>query len=275
MNGDLLETTLGEMVADDSAAFGTPARAASAFRGRADRERSGVLSTAQRHTEFLEDPRLAEVLSRDDIRWSSLKEIPTTVYLVIPPAQLRAQSRFVRVLLALAMAELTTTKPGETEVLLLLDEVAQLGHFAALEDAIAIVRGYGVRVWALVQDLSQLKAVYPKWETFLANTALQAFGTQDQFTARHLSEALGQQTIKVRSESKSRKDGELLGTLGKNDALTGRALLTPDEIRTLPESTVLVLEQGKRPARLRRLDYLKDPELAGRGDANPMYARVG
>jgi hypothetical protein len=63
------------------------------------------------------------------------------------------------------------------------------------------LRGYGVSLWLLVQDLSQLEAVYPKWRTFLANTTLQAFGTQDYQTARYLSDVLGQTTVGYITES--------------------------------------------------------------------------
>jgi type IV secretion system protein VirD4 len=56
------------------------------------------------------------------------------------------------------------------KVAFLLDEFAQLGRMQAVEDAISLVRGYGAAFWLFVQDLSQLKAIYPKWQTFLANT---------------------------------------------------------------------------------------------------------
>ena len=54
-------------------------------------------------------------------------------------------------------------EPGrpEHEVLFLLDEFAQLGRFSPVEDGISVVRGYGGRFWILVQDLSQLRALYP------------------------------------------------------------------------------------------------------------------
>ena len=48
----------------------------------------------------------------------------------------------------------------------------------------------------------------------------------------------------------------------------------PDEVRRLNERQVVVLQQGQPPYLLQRLDYLRDPELAGLGDANPMYAAV-
>ena len=39
-----------------------------------------------------------------------------------------------------------------------------------LADSVTLLRGYGAQLWLFVQDLSQLKAVYPRWQSFLANT---------------------------------------------------------------------------------------------------------
>jgi type IV secretory pathway TraG/TraD family ATPase VirD4 len=64
-------------------------------------------------------------------------------------------------------------------------------------------------------------------------------------------------------------------TAGTAFAAHGRPLLMPDEIRRLSEQQVIVLQQGQPPYLLQRLDYLRDPELAGLGDANPMYQAVG
>ena len=44
-----------------------------------------------------------------------------------------------------------------------LDEFGQLGRLDALVDSLTLMRGYGAQLWLLVQDLSQLKAVYPRW----------------------------------------------------------------------------------------------------------------
>ena len=57
-----------------------------------------------------------------------------------------------------------------------LDEFGQLGRLDALVDSLTLMRGYGAQLWLLVQDLSQLKAVYPRWQSFLANTSQQYFG---------------------------------------------------------------------------------------------------
>jgi type IV secretion system protein VirD4 len=143
----------------------------------------------------------------------------------------------------------------------------------SIEDAISLVRGYGARFWLLVQDLSQLKGVYPKWQTFLANSAKQFFGTADYETAKYVSDMLGQTTIEFRTSGDSSTASIQGGSSGTSSSqqLAARSLLTPDEVMRQGSMRPIVLIQGERPYSLERINYLADPEYAGLADANPFH----
>ncbi len=266
---------LADMSATDILAFGIPARAANAFLSKEAKEASAVLSTAQRHTAFLDDPRIVSALSCSDFSFADLKRRSMTVYVVMPPDRLAAQTRFMRALVGAALSAITATsdKP-QFNTLFLLDEFAQLGRLQAIEDAISLVRGYGARFWLFVQDLSQLKGVYPKWQTFLANSAKQFYGTADYETAKYVSDMLGQTTIEFRtlgdSSSTSLQGGGSSGT-STNQQLAARSLLTTDEVMRQGPTRPIVLIQGERPYSLERVNYLTDVEYAGMADANPFH----
>lgn len=272
---ETLASHLADMSGNDALAFGIPARAANAFTSKEPKEASGVLSTAQRHTSFLDDPRIVEALSRSDFNLADLKRTPMTVYVVMPPDRLAAQARFMRALVGAALSAITATsdKP-KFNTLFLLDEFAQLGRMPAIEDAISLVRGYGARFWLFVQDLSQLKGVYPKWQTFLANSAKQFYGTSDFETAKYVSDMLGQTTIQFRtvgdSSTSALQGGGSSGT-SSSQQLTGRSLLTPDEVMRHGPMRPVVLIQGEPPYNLDRLNYLVDHEYSGLADANPFH----
>lgn len=254
-------------------AFGVIARAANSFAAKPERERGSVLSTAQRHTAFLDDPRIVAALERSDFTMADLKTRAKTVYIVLPPNKLAANSRFLRGFIGLALAAITssTTRP-EQPVVFMMDEFAQLGRMAAVEDAIAVVRGYGAAFWIFVQDLSQLRAVYPKWQTFLANAAQQYFAVADYDTAHYVSSMLGQRTVEFRTRGTSSPDFKFgHGSTSTSQHFTGRALLTPDEV--MKSHGVIVFIAGERPYGLQRLNYLSDPEYAGLADPNPYFAR--
>jgi type IV secretory pathway TraG/TraD family ATPase VirD4 len=275
-SADDLAATLDDMTADPEAGQRIPARAAAAHLNRPERERGSVLSTVVRHTAWLDDPRLCAALARSDFNLADLKRQPMTVYLAIPPDRLRACLGFVRGFIGLALDGITTAprKPVH-RVAFFLDEFGQLGRMDRLADSVTLLRGYGAQLWLFVQDLSQLKAVYPRWQSFLANTSQQFFGTADFDTARYLSGALGQQTIRYETQNVSQSSGTWgkpgSSSTGTGEHLQGRSLLTPDEVMRLGPTRQIVLVSGEPPYLLNRVSYLTDPAYAGRFDANPLH----
>ena len=73
-------------------AHGLIARAANGQLGKFDREAPGVLSSVQRHTHFLDSPRIVDNTSLSDFRFADLKERPGTVFLCLPPDRLDTQA---------------------------------------------------------------------------------------------------------------------------------------------------------------------------------------
>jgi type IV secretory pathway TraG/TraD family ATPase VirD4 len=269
-----LETLLREL-STSRIAFGRVGRMARTLLGKDERERASVMSTALRHTNFLDDPRIEKALRGHSFDFGSLKTGPMTVYLIIPPDKLTAYARFVRATLVLALqAMVAETTVPEHDVVFILDEVAQLGRIAPLEDAVSIMRGYGVRLWLLLQDLGQIQGTYRKWRSFLASSTLQFFGVQDNETARYVSEALGNQTVWVHGSGQSHNHGPKQGSRSSssNRSATARPLLTAEEVRTLPATDVLVLSPGRKPHKLRRLHYVDDPETRDFAKPSPLYA---
>ncbi|HEY1414202.1 MAG TPA: type IV secretory system conjugative DNA transfer family protein, partial [Rhodopila sp.] len=273
---DDMAEVFGEMMVDPQRGQRIVARAATAHVNRPEKERSSVLSTLVRHTGWLDDPRLEATFNRSDFDLRDLKRRPMTVYLAIPPDRLRACLGFVRGFIGLALNAMTAV-PGmpPTRVAFFLDEFGQLGRMDSLADTITILRGYGVQFWLFVQDLSQLKAVYPRWQSFLANTTQQFFGTADYDTAKYISDALGQFTIRYQTTNRSSQTGGPGGSTGTGEHLQGRFLLTPDEVMRLGPAKPIVMISGEAPYLLDRLNYLTDAPYARRFAENPMHGNAG
>jgi type IV secretion system protein VirD4 len=272
---------LKEMQASE-AVDGLVARAAARLLQKAPKERSGVISTAQSHTHFLDSPRMAEVLKRSSVDFSQLKRQPFSVYLILPTDRIDAYARWLRLLIACALrATARTAGQPKERVLFLLDEFAHLGRMHPVQRDIGLAGGFGVTFWLIVQDLSQLKSTYGEtWPTFLANVdVLQAFGINDWDTAEYLSRMTGEATIYVESThhsrgvSRGRHAQRQLGT-GRAWSEQGRRLLLPDEVRRLPHEAQLLFVKGNAPLLVKRLNYLHDREFQDRADPNPLYGAV-
>lgn len=177
------------------------------------KEIKSVISAARTQLAFLDDPAICKCLAASNpkrtFRFADLKRDKITVYLVLPFKQMEAQGRWLRLLITSAIEELTDEpRKGDGRVLFMLDEFAQLGRLPAIERALALVRGYGVQLWPFVQDLPQLKSVYPdRWESFLSSAGVaQFFAPNDKMTAEYISDRCGQ-TLRRRSSSSSSKSG--------------------------------------------------------------------
>jgi type IV secretory pathway TraG/TraD family ATPase VirD4 len=265
-----LDGVLADMSSTDEA-FELPKRAANVFLAKAEKERSGVLSTAARHTSFLDDPRIVAALSKSEVHLEELKQRPMTVYIAIPPHKLASNTRFIRALMGLGLAGLmrTTEQPAH-RVAFFFDEFAQLGHMRQVEDAISVIRGYGGVFWMFVQDLSQLQKVYPKWQSLVANAGKQFFRTSDIDTAKYISSSLGDATVEYESTSKSPgKDFFGPGSKSRSQHFSARPLLKPEEVMT--HEGAIVLLPPSPPFDLVAVNYLKEKRYSSLADENPYH----
>ncbi|MEE1154078.1 MAG: type IV secretory system conjugative DNA transfer family protein [Acutalibacteraceae bacterium] len=110
-----------------------------------------------------------------------------------------------------------------------LDEFANIGKIPNFEKILAVVRSYNIRVCVVLQDLSQLKALYKDtYEGIIANCSITTFlGTTEQSTLEALSKKLGNISVQTDSRSYNRA-GQ--GGGSDTESTATRALLNPDEI---------------------------------------------
>lgn len=264
------------------AADGLVARAAARLLQKADRERSGVVSTAQSHTHFLDSPRMKRVLGTSSFDFASLKRESTTVYLILPTDRIDGYARWLRLMIACGLLAITRARGQPRDrVLFLLDEFAHLRKMHPVQRDIGLAGGYGVRFWLILQDLSQLRSTYGDgWQTFLANVdLLQAFGTSDWDTAEYLSKMTGEATIQTGMENHSTgitrgRNAHQQRSASWSTSEAGRRLLFADEIRRLPRDRQLLFVKGMPPFLSRRVNYLTDAPFTGRAAGNPLYAPV-
>lgn len=240
-------------------AFGNlVSRVGRSMREKSEREGSSIVSTAREQLGFLDSLPMGDVLKPSPLRLGRLKAKPTTVYLCLPAARLATHSRWLRLVVTLALVELEKdqTKPKHP-VLLMLEEFAALQRLEAVERAAGFMAGFGVRLWTILQDLSQLQAQYDKsWETFIGNAGvLQAFGNMDLATTQHLSKMLGNATVLERQDVRVSGSSMDHGDLGIRESPRSVPLLEPFEIVrhfARPTWRQLILSPGRPPIYMER-----------------------
>ncbi len=278
------------MCEDYSAVGGMLSRAGNEILSTGSEELKSIISNVLKHTEFLDSSLACKSLG--DINdggegtydLADLKSMGgVSIYMIIPPQHLTRYSRLIRLWITMAMAAMTRSsqKPADgCPVLFMLDEMAQLGSLPMMKQAVSLLAGYGMSIWMVWQDLSQLKALYEHdWPTFLANAKIQQFfGINDHETAKYISEMLGSATItnKSISSSKSGKFTDIVKNKSESESFSeiARNLLNPDEVRRLNREAVLTFVQGIPPVLAERITYYKDRMFSEKASPNPYFNKT-
>ncbi|MET4493556.1 type IV secretion system protein VirD4 [Bradyrhizobium sp. LA7.1] len=219
-----------------------------------------VLSNTEKATRIWSSASPAgAITSHSTFSLSELIDHTTTVYLVVDEEKLSVYTGFLRVLVGCAINSLTRAKNRSRpryKVLLLLDEAAALGTLEPLERGIGYLRAYCTPL-LIFQDMNQMRALYRRAGSFLANATCKVFfNVADLDAARFVSEMIGQTTSLAHNQGVSQTNTDLMRqhrSLGMSE--TSRWLLDPSEVMRLP---------GNRSLVLFRNDILRHPVLASK-----------
>lgn len=255
------------------------AQAARELLNKSENERSGVLSTAMSFLSLYRDPVVAAVTSRcdwwiDDLVSSAQ---PLTLYLVVPPSDISRTKPLVRLILNQIGRRLTEElhkTNRKHRLLFMLDEFPALGRLDFFESQLAFMAGYGLKAFLIAQSLNQIEKAYGQNNAILDNCHVRVtFATNDERTAKRLSDALGTTTeLRAMKNYAGHRLSPWLGHLMVSRQETARALLTPGEIMQLPPDDEIVLVTGAPPIRAQKARYFRDAQLNARIQAPPKAA---
>jgi len=236
---------------------------------------ANVMASAQAQTHFLDSARLQDNLRVSDFSFEDLKTKPTTIYLVLPADRLNTFGRWLRLLVQQAITinarniDVLPPKP----VLFILDEFAALGKLSMIEQAYGLMAGFGIQLWAVVQDLNQLERIYDKgWQSFIANAGMiNYFGSSDKTTSEYFSSMCGETTVWNFSSALSHAFGSSNNSVNTTDtnsdtrAASQRKLIYPDELMRLKPGQQLILIENMHPLMAQKIRWFDDPKLSGLG----------
>jgi AAA+ superfamily predicted ATPase len=240
------EAERDQLFIDMSAAGGAARTAAALVLNAGPNERGSFFTTALRNTQWLESQALSAVLAESDFDIRDIKKKSMTVYVVLPPEHLEPHKRFMRLFVNLAIRGMSSGGKPAYPVLFLLDEFYSLGRLSLIEKSSGLLSGYGLKLWPVIQNIGQLKHLYPNnFETFVANAgAVQCFGLNDKTTSEYLVSRLGK--------------------AARNEKIGDRQTRVVEELREVQEferevsresGRQVVFRSGDLPMLLKRIEY--------------------
>ena len=144
----------------------------------------------------------------------------------------------------------------------LMDEFANVSLPDDFDKILATMRSRNVSVTIILQNIAQLKALFEKqWESILGNCDEMLYlGGNETSTHKLISESyLGKSTIDTNTYGKSSGRS---GNYSTNYQITGRELMTPDEVRMMDNRYALLFIRGERPIMDEKYNPLKHPNVA-------------
>lgn len=158
----------------------------------------------------------------------------------------------------------------------LMDEFANVSLPDDFDKLLATMRSRNISVSIIIQNIAQLKALFEKqWESIIGNCdEFLYLGGNETSTHKLISENyLGKSTLWLDTYGKSTGHS---GSYSTNNQLTGRELMTPDEVRMLDNNLALLFIRGEAPLMDEKYDLLKHPNVKYTTDGGaPAYTHGG
>lgn len=257
------DTMWAEMALSSSAGNLTKDAALRYIRGQATNEILSILSSTDKHSEWLSSPIMQKITSNPTFRLSDIKRKPTTIYLIIPPRQLQKQARLIRLFINLLIDEVERGGKSKIPILMLIDEFLALGKMNEFPDAFATMASYNLVLWPFVQDLGKMQSLYgDAFSAFEASSrGIQVFSTTDLTTLEFISKKMGNRPL-----------GALGGITKSNDNV---ALRSPDDIEkdvSAETNRQYILQAGSSPTLIEKVPYYTDTRFKDVYDPDPDFA---
>ncbi|MEK6745688.1 MAG: type IV secretory system conjugative DNA transfer family protein [Pseudomonadota bacterium] len=241
-----------------------------AFLQKADKERSGVISTLNSGLELWANPLIDATTARSDFDMQQLKKRKMSIFCGVTPDNLKRLEPLLKVFYQQATDFMTRNMPRKDEpygVLFMMDEFPSLGEMPQFQVGIAYFRGYRVKLFLIVQDTQQLKGIYEEagMNSFLSNCYYRiTFAANNVETANLISQLIGNKTVQQHAHNRPKFMDMNPGARTVNTSEVQRALLLPQEVITLPRDEQIILIESFAPIRTKKIYYYQDKTFTRR-----------
>ena len=228
---------------------------------------SSIMVTAVSNLHMLQSAAFAEMIATDEMFLPKLGVEKRAIFCVIPDNDdtfnfmvsiLYTQLFDQLFRLADSTPEFHGTLP--VHVRLMMDEFANVATPENFVKILAVARSRNISCDIILQNISQIKSKYKDdWETIIGNCdSLVYLGGNDYSTFEYISKLLGKQTIRTKGQSIGKGSH---GSSSDSYQVTGRELMTPDEVRRMKRSDCLVMISGEAPVRDKKYNLFDHPNL--------------
>jgi len=215
--------------------------------------RYGVFASLMQRLALWVNPRVVALTSKTTIDLNSLAKEKFTFYLAVPAR--KSHLKPVAALIFNYVLQYAEEQHFENPLFLSLDEFTNFGMIPGIADRLGIIRHKKIGVMLGIQDAMQLERVYGREEATIMFGQLGCrifFRPRTIDVAERISKMAGQTTVYERKVSST-------GQIQEKES--GRPLIDPSEVMSLPDSKMLVFTPRTSPMLMERFTW-RDYEMA-------------
>lgn len=234
------------------------------YKQAAGKTAKSILVTASVRLSAFIFPQYTNIMQEDEMDFGSLGERKRAIF-CITPVNDGSMNYLVSMLFTQCFQELYLRADERYDgrlpvpVRVIQDEWANVPQPDSYPKVLATCRSYNIGIDIIVQNIQSIKARYrDECQSIIGNcdTLLFLGGGNEPESLEFMSKLLGKETISIRTRGQTRGRS---GSSSINYQLTGRELMTPDEIRRMPTREALLLIRGESPVRDRKYNIKKHP----------------
>jgi len=234
------------------------------YKQAAGKTAKSILVTASVRLSAFIFPQYTNIMQEDEMDFGSLGERKRAIF-CITPVNDGSMNYLVSMLFTQCFQELYLRADERYDgrlpvpVRVIQDEWANVPQPDSYPKVLATCRSYNIGIDIIVQNIQSIKARYrDEYQSIIGNcdTLLFLGGGNEPESLEFMSKLLGKETISIRTRGQTRGRS---GSSSINYQLTGRELMTPDEIRRMPTREALLLIRGESPVRDRKYNIKKHP----------------
>ena len=234
------------------------------YKQAAGKTAMSILVTASVRLSAFIFPQYTNIMQEDEMDFGSLGERKRAIF-CITPVNDGSMNYLVSMLFTQCFQELYLRADERYDgrlpvpVRVIQDEWANVPQPDSYPKVLATCRSYNIGIDIIVQNIQSIKARYrDEYQSIIGNcdTLLFLGGGNEPESLEFMSKLLGKETISIRTKGQTRGRS---GSSSINEQLTGRELMTPDEIRRMPTREALLLIRGESPVRDRKYNIKKHP----------------
>ncbi len=209
------------------------------------------------------DTGVSYITSRTSFNIKDIGKKKTAIFLIVPDEKISRHfvgTLFFNQMYQTLVEEAQKTKAGTLPIRVnfILEELCNTIHIPEFSKKLTVARSRQIRIYSVIQDFGQLQESYKEQAaTIKANMNLVYLLTNEYQTAREISNRIGKYTILTTRTSSSNRYGKADFHLSSDSSLTGRDLLTPDELMNFKFGEALFLMARMNPVKS-NLKQIKD-----------------